>query len=274
MLPFQYKEMARYGLSWMFLRLVILRISQGNAIRKADGMIFLSQFAQSTISKKVRLANEVIIIPHGIGRGFIRLPDTQKTIDEYSFERPYRLLYVSIIDVYKHQWHVAESVNRLRKKGFPVALDLIGSAHPPALKRLRKILNELDPGQSYIRYLGPKPYKDISQWYHGSDAFIYASSCENLPIILLEAMAAGLPIACSNKGPMREVLGKAGVYFDPEKPIEIAEAVRKLLVDPALRARCAKSAYDQARKYSWEQCAAETFAFLAKVAKRGVNKKK
>jgi len=44
--------------------------------------------------------------------------------------------------------------------------------------------------------------------------------------ILVEAMASGLPIACSNRGPMPEVLGDAGVYFDPEDPHDIARALR------------------------------------------------
>jgi glycosyltransferase involved in cell wall biosynthesis len=50
-----------------------------------------------------------------------------------------------------------------------------------------------------------------------------------MPNILLEAMAAGLPIACSNRGPMPEVLGTAGLYFNPENPAEIACAIRTVI---------------------------------------------
>ena len=49
-----------------------------------------------------------------------------------------------------------------------------------------------------------------------ANLFVFASSCENMPNTLVEAMAIGLPIACSDRGPMPEVLRDGGVYFDPE----------------------------------------------------------
>jgi glycosyltransferase involved in cell wall biosynthesis len=87
-----------------------------------------------------------------------------------------------------------------------------------------------------------------------------------MPNILLEAMAAGLPIACAKRGPMPEILGESGVYFDPEQPREIADAVRTLANDAGLRAECARRASERARHYSWERCASETLAFIATLA--------
>ena len=88
-----------------------------------------------------------------------------------------------------------------------------------------------------------------------------------MPNILLESMAAGLPIACSNLGPMPEMLGDAGVYFNPEQPDEIAAAIRKLLESSELRANLAELAFQQAQLYSWERCAQETFDFLSQIAR-------
>jgi glycosyltransferase involved in cell wall biosynthesis len=95
-----------------------------------------------------------------------------------------------------------------------------------------------------------------------ADVFVFASSCENMPNTLVEAMASGLPIASSNRGPMPEVLQDAGVYFDPEDARSIADAIEPLLIDPTLRDSLAHRAFELARKYSWERCAAETWAFL------------
>ena len=96
---------------------------------------------------------------------------------------------------------------------------------------------------------------------------MFASSCENMPIILLEGMASGLPIACSHRGPMPEVLCGAGVYFDPENADEIAATLRQLIDDPELRRRCAEGAFAKAQAYySWERCARETFTFLRQIA--------
>jgi len=70
--------------------------------------------------------------------------------------------------------------------------------------------------------------------------FIFQSTCENCPNTLIEALAAGLPIACSSSGVMPEIAGDAAVYFDPFDPDDIGRAIRKIIDDPevahALRA--------------------------------------
>jgi len=65
---------------------------------------------------------------------------------------------------------------------------------------------------------------------------------------------------------MPEVLGDAGLYFDPERPATIADALERLAWDPRLREQLAARAYERAARFSWDRCARETFAFLAEVA--------
>ena len=98
-----------------------------------------------------------------------------------------------------------------------------------------------------------------------SDIFDFASSCENMPNILLETMASGLPIACSNRGPMPEVLGQAGVFFNPEQPEDIARALLELIESPQARTELARASYGRVQEYSWLRCADETFRFLVGV---------
>jgi len=76
-----------------------------------------------------------------------------------------------------------------------------------------------------------------------------------------------LPIACSRRGPMPEVLEDAGEYFDPEVPESIANALRQLIADPDLRQRLALRAKTLAARYSWERCAKETWSFLEETYK-------
>ncbi|MFH1029314.1 MAG: glycosyltransferase family 1 protein, partial [Pseudomonadota bacterium] len=175
----------------------------------------------------------------------------------------FRLLYVSIINYYKHQWNVVEAVAKLRSQGAPIVLDLVGPAYPPALKLLQKSLQKYDPAGEFVRYLGAEPYDSLPGLYHGADGFIFASTCETISIIIMEAMAAGMPIACSNVPPMPEVLVDAGVYFDPENPQNIASALEKLLTDYSLRERLSNKAFDRSQQFTWKRCAHETFSFLA-----------
>lgn len=269
MLPFERREKARFGKSWMFLKMILLQQSQTRTFLNADGMIFLTNYARDVVMQGVKQlqGKSNVIIPHGVDNRFLLAPRVQKDIGNYSVQQPFRILYVSIVDMYKHQWHVVEAVACLRQSGLNVTLQLVGAAYPPALKRLHQATSHYDHQDKFINYLGAVDYKSLPEVYHNADLFVFASSCENMPNILLEAMASGLPIACSNRGPMPEILGAAGEYFDPEKPKEIEAALQKLIDGKVLRNRCAWSAYTTAQGYSWEKCAQETFAFIADVVK-------
>jgi glycosyltransferase involved in cell wall biosynthesis len=265
MLPFEPTERSRYGLSWERLRLQILKEFQSSTFRRAAGVIFLSAYAQSHIWRSIKsLDGKSAIIPHGIAPEFFRSPRPQQPMESYSMTKPFRLLYVSTIDLYKHQWHVVEAVGQLHRSGMPIALSLVGSALPRALRRLQSAMARVDPQGQFITYQGSVPYGELPALYHAADGFVFASSCENFPNILLEAKAAGLPVACSNRGPMPEILDDAGVLFDPEQPNAIAFALRDLLDSVSKRQDSAAKGFAQAQEYSWQRCAASTFSFLAK----------
>lgn len=271
MLPFEWREMRRYGLSWMFLRCALLRVRQSRSFRRADGVIFLTDYAKREVSGVIGgMRGSVRTIPHGVDAGFLRPPRVQRSIEECSPERPFRLVYVSIIDVYKHQWNVLEAVDTLRRENFPVHIDFVGPAYPPALKRFQSAMERLDPNGAWSRYLGGVSHADLPRVYQQCDLFVFASSCENMPNILLEAMAAGVPVACSERGPMPDILGPASAYFDPEKPRTIANAIRRLTSSVELRERCAKSAYETAATFTWDKCASDTFQFVGQIAGRKV----
>jgi glycosyltransferase involved in cell wall biosynthesis len=269
-LPFELAELLRFGLSRQTLRLLLLRVTQSRSFRAADGVVFLTRCAHDAVLKVTGgIKGKVAIIPHGIDTRFAKPPRAPRPLANCSDAEPLRLLYVSTIDVYKHQWRVVEAVARLHSQGIPLFLELIGPAYRPALRRLHKALRRFDPHGRAARYLGPLPYSELHASYARADIVVFASSCENMPNVLLEAMASGLPIACSNRGPMPEVLGGNGVYFDPEDVAGIAQALLELIRSPCLRARLARGSYEVALQYSWGRCATETFAFLAQAAAGG-----
>src|SRR6185437_8904332 len=229
MLPFEPEEAARYGWSVPRLRLLLLRGLQMRSFRNADGLIFLTEYARTTVSRSARATYpNTVVIPHGVSDRFLLAPRPQLELSEYSTARPFRVLYVSTVDLYKHQWHVVEAVARLRARGLPVSLDLVGPAYPAGMRKLAPHLEGRPELAEFIHYRGAVPYEALHSMYERADLKVFASSCENMPNILLEAMMAGLPIACSRKGPMPEVLGEAGAYFDPDRPDEIAQAIETL----------------------------------------------
>lgn len=269
LLPFEPLELARYGFTPLAAKFALLRLKQSRSFRQADGTIFLTEYARKTVTKTAKLRATARIIPHGINEQFRAKPRAQKSIGDYAPGRPFRLLYVSRVEPYKHQCEVVAAVAKLKRTGLPISLELIGPpTHSAYAARLRQAIYNVDPCESFIRYRAEVPYNELPQYYHRANGYVFASSCENLPNVLLEAMAAGLPCACAQRGPMPEVLRDAGVYFDPEKPDEIAAAISILLADHQLREQCAWRAYDQAQTYSWERCARETYAYLFAVTQQ------
>jgi len=267
LLPFEWLELKRFGLSLSTVKFLVLRLVLAGSFKKADGLIFLSDYARNVVTAATgTVSGDTTIVPHGINEAFRQVGKNRSTVARFSDERPCRILYVSIVHVYKHHWHVAEAVSRLRAEGLPVTLELVG---PPASgsATLERSLQALDPDGRFITYRGSVPYAELPDVYVAADIFVFASSCENMPNILVEAMAAGLPIACSDRGPMPEVLGDAGVYFDPEDPQSIAAAVRQYIESPSLMVEKSRAAFERSKQFSWERCARETFSFLAECAR-------
>jgi glycosyltransferase involved in cell wall biosynthesis len=169
---------------------------------------------------------------------------------------------VSQADLYKHQWKVVRAIAALRSKGYDITLQLVGGGRGRPEALLQSELARSDPAGDYVSRAGFVPQSELPLFFDRSDIFIFASSCENMPNTLIEGMASGLPIASSDRGPMPEVLGDSGVYFDPEDSESIASAIERLVCDGSLRESISAKAIKRAEEFSWERCADETWAFL------------
>ena len=267
LLPFDPPERARFGLTKTRLRYHLLERLQTKTFRRAAGVVFMTKTARRmALSRTGTLSGETAVIPHGLAPRFRRDRRPSRSLEEATAEAPLRVLYVSIVNLYKHQWHVAEAVAQLREEGIPVELDLIGPAYAPALRRLERALDRVDPARAFVHYHGPVPYEELDRHYCEADVFVFASSCETFGIIVLEAMAAGLPVACARRSALPDVVGNAGVYFDPEDPSDIARCLKKLLEDQGLRDDLSRRSHECVAAFSWDRCARDTFDFIARTA--------
>ena len=262
MLPFDGAERRRYGVSGMGLRLALLRAAQAATFRRADGVILLTDHAARVLSRVVRIRGRQTVIPYGVDRRFLRRPAEQPPLTAFSDAHPFRWLYVSAIHPYKHPWHVVEAVATLRASGAPVSLEVVGPAYAASADRLARTIRRLDPARQFITVSPARPHRELPALYRSAHGFVFASTCENMPNTLLEAMAAGLPIACSNRLPMPDFPGEGAAYFDAEDPSSIAAALWRLLEEPRLRTTLATTAWERAQRYSWERSAHDTFEFL------------
>ena len=263
MLSFEPREMRRYGVSVGRLRLLALRHVQVNSLRRAAGALFLTQYASDVIQHYTGALARARVIPHGISDHFRRSPASRPFRNAGT---PLRCVYVSNADVYKHQWHVVAAFASLRAAGHNVRLKLVGAQAGPSQARVAAAVARHDPTRSFVEITPMMAHEAIPGELGEADLFVFASSCENMPNTLVEAMASALPIVCSDRGPMPEILRDGGIYFDPEDPASIAAAVSTLLADQPRRVACAVRAEELARHYSWRRCAQETWHYLTEIA--------
>lgn len=264
MLVFEKKERNRFPLSLTKVRYLLLEKIQLKSFENSKGIIYISTYAKNYIENMYPhlKKKKTKVIYHGISDEFRQKPKEQKCIQNYTNKKPYIITYVSIINYYKHQWNVIESVKQLRRLGYNIHLELIGPINNSVKNKFYQAMKGCE---SFVFYRGKIPYESISAAYKNADLFIFASTCENMPNILVEAMSAGLPILCSHYGPMPEILKDAGIYIDPTSVNSITENLKLALDDKDLRFKISKKAYNYSKNFSWSNTSEQTFEFLKNI---------
>jgi glycosyltransferase involved in cell wall biosynthesis len=114
--------------------------------------------------------------------------------------------------------------------------------------------------EAEVRFPGWLPRADVEGLWHACTAHVFPSFYEGFGLPVLEAMARGVPCACSDRASLPEVAGDAALLFDPADPAAIRAAIERLLGDAALRERLRSAGLARAAQFSWERCASETAA--------------
>lgn len=263
MLSYEPGVMKYFGYGRARVRLILILLLQNLTFRRAEGVIFLSKYAGEIIQNSCGKLKNISFVPHGVDESFNvqKLSDKKLSNDKKEVE----CIYVSNFDMYKHQWVVIEAISGLRDSGYNIKLKLVGGGKGKARNLINKAVNRFSKKGNFVEILEFTSHDKIPKLLAESDVFVFASSCENLPITLIEGMTLGLPIASSNRGPMPEVLKNGGIYFDPEDHISIQSAIKKILDDKDLRLSISRKAKSYAAKYNWSKCSQHTFKYISKV---------
>jgi alpha-1,3-rhamnosyl/mannosyltransferase len=114
------------------------------------------------------------------------------------------------------------------------------------------------------------PEEDLSALYAGAALFVFPSLYEGFGLPVLEAMACGVPVACSDISSLLEVCGDAALYFDPGDVEAIAEVLCSAMTNPDLRATLQERGLNRAAQFSWEQTARETLDLYRRIRGRSI----
>ena len=116
-------------------------------------------------------------------------------------------------------------------------------------------------------FTGYIPDEDLVPLYNGAHALVMPSLAEGFGLPAIEAMACGVPVVSSNAGSLPEVVGDAGLFFDPGSPRDIAAQLTRILSDAALRDALAARAVRRASLFTWDRAAELALESLAHAAR-------
>jgi len=136
---------------------------------------------------------------------------------------------------------------------------LIAGAWDARYPEARQRAAELGLADKVI-FLGPVAEADLPTLYAGAMLFVFPSLYEGFGLPVLEAMACGTPVICSNVSSLPEVAGDAAIQVDPLDVDALATAIGRVLGDAALRAEMRQRGSAQAARFSWAQTAQQTLA--------------
>jgi glycosyltransferase involved in cell wall biosynthesis len=124
---------------------------------------------------------------------------------------------------------------------------------------LRAVASELGVS-ARVRFPGWLSDRELDGLYALASAFVLPSLIEGFGLPVLEAMARGVPVACSNLSALPEVAGDAALLFDPTRQEQVTAATRRLLSDRVLAERLIALGHEQVKRFSWERTGAASLA--------------
>ncbi len=215
------------------------------AAHRSDRLIAVSEATRADLLRFYRVPEErVAVIAHGVEPAFSRL--------DRSHTESY-LLCVSTLHPHKNLPRLIRAYGR-KKRDFRLVLAGLRGFHAESIERQIEEMGLRDS----VQITGWVPREELYSLYERARAFVYPSMFEGFGMPVLEAMAAGIPVACSDIPPLREVAGDAALYFDPLNEDAIAASIERVMSDPHLRDRLAQAGRERARPFTWERCAEQT----------------
>lgn len=238
-----------------------LALMTGLSLLTSTKAIAVSRYARNalTFGFGSRLRDRVTIVNHGVNPVFS--PDD-------AVDREPHLLAVSDIYIQKNFHTLIEAMAAVHRRRPEIKLKIAGrSIDAGYMKELQERIAELKL-TDVVEFLGEKRTGDLLELYRRCLVFVFPSTVETFGNPLVEAMACGAPIACSNTAAMPEIVGDAAEFFSPLDAGEMASRILAIAGDPALRRELGLRARKRAAGYSWSRAASETADVIKSAARR------
>jgi glycosyltransferase involved in cell wall biosynthesis len=233
---------------------------------EATRIIAISEHVKSSLVDKYQVSPDKIdVVYNGYGHEY-QVMDSDRELElvkmKYALDRPF-MYYPAATWPHKNHKKLLEAMRLLSDKyNFDGNLVLTGVAK----QSNNEILGDIDRLRltDRVKILGYLPYGDIPSLYNLARLLVYPSLFEGFGLPLVEAMACGCPIVCSNVTAMPEVVKNAALFFTPTSEEDIADKIWSVWNDDSLRGQLVLKGRERVKQFQWERSARETIEVYRK----------
>ena len=245
--PETFDASARWFLDW----------STGFAAKRAETVIAVSEATKKDLVKFYGIqANKVKVIHHGFDSSV--LADTNAKLPE-GLPDDY-VLYLSTLQPRKNPQGLIDAFAQMKKENpeLTTKLVIVGKLG----WKYGEILEKIKDNGDFVVYLSHIPDEQKNAVLKKARLMVLPSFYEGFGMTILEAFAAGIPVATGNLSSMPEVAGEAAEYFEPHNTASIKNAMLKVLKNPERASELVLAGQARLGQFSWEKCARQTFSLI------------
>jgi glycosyltransferase involved in cell wall biosynthesis len=236
-----------------------MRVLVPLAARTSHRIVAVSGATRDDLVARLHVAPEKVdVVPQGLGRpADIEATQAGELRERLDLGQRRVVLSLSAKRPHKNLRGLLDALARIPPERRPV---LVLPGYPtPHEAELREHAAAVGVGDE-IRFLGWTSDADVEGLFAISAAFAFPSFYEGFGLPVLEAMARGVPVACSDRSSLPEVAGDAALLFDPGDPASIAAALERILQDPVFADSLRVAGRERAAGFTWARTAGLTLA--------------
>jgi glycosyltransferase involved in cell wall biosynthesis len=256
---------------------VQLRLTVRHAARKAAHIITSSEYSRRDIIETYRIEPERVSYTHlAAAKHFAPVSDEaelKRVRAAYDIKGDY-ILAVGSIQPRKNLVRLINAYAGLRRERAKAKLPqliLVGKKAWLYDETLRALEKQCIPGE--VEFTGYVPEADLPALYSGALCFVYPSYFEGFGLPPLEAMKCGAAVIAGNRTSLPEVVGDAGLLFDPFDEKALAATIARVIDDKDLRAGLRVKGLERAKVFDWRETARQTLRIYERAARQAHKQK-
>jgi glycosyltransferase involved in cell wall biosynthesis len=239
---------------------LIFRTAHALALRTARITLAISESTKHDLIRFFHIdPRRIIVTPLAADAHF--QPPSRTAIDRVrgAYALPDRyVLYFGSNKPHKNVPRLVEAFAQLRIGGHGSGIGLVIAGHwDQRYPQAKDLIEELNLKER-VRFIGPVKDDDLPALYGGAEVFVFPSEYEGFGLPVLEAMACGAPVICSNRSSLPEVAGDAALLCDPDETSAWTQAMGQLIANRVLRETLRERSLKRAAEFAWERVAMQT----------------